>query len=92
MYDYDGDHNDNRSYADRRPEPSIPADRGDGPDKPMLQMVGTDGNVFAIIGRVARCLRTHRGRDVANEWVKRAMACHDYDDVLTLMYEYVDPY
>jgi len=62
------------------------------PGKPQLRMVGTDGNVFAIIGRVGQCLKQHGRQQQANEWCDRATHCSSYDEVLALMYEFIDPY
>ena len=61
-------------------------------DRPPCRLIGTDGNVFAIIGRVSACLREHDRRDLACEWASRAMACRSYNEVLALMSIYVDPY
>jgi hypothetical protein len=43
--------------------------------KPNCKLVGTDGNVFAIIGTVSRTLKR---------------AGQPYDDVLALCWEYVE--
>jgi len=57
---------------------------------PKCKLVGTDGNVFAVIGTVMRALRMAGLRDRATEFSKRAMACRSYDDVLGLCFEFVD--
>jgi hypothetical protein len=58
--------------------------------KPTVRLVGEDGNVFAIIGRVSKALNRAGMRDRASEFTKRAMASHSYDDVLRLAMEYVE--
>ena len=54
--------------------------------------IGTDGNVFAIIGAVSRALRRDGQRERATEWAQRAMTCESYDAVLALTFEYVEPF
>lgn len=59
-------------------------------DKPICKLVGTDGNVFAIIGKVTRALK-HAGQyDKSKEFMHRATNSGSYDDVLTLVHEYVE--
>ena len=58
--------------------------------KPACKLVGTDGNVFAIIGRVRRTLREAGQDERASEFVKRAFAARSYDEVLGLCWEYVE--
>jgi len=58
--------------------------------KPSCKLVGTDGNVFAIIGCVQRALK-QAGQDAqARKFVQRAFAAHSYDEVLRLCFEYVE--
>ncbi len=58
--------------------------------KPACKLVGTDGNVFAIIGRVKQALRK-AGQDArASEFVQKAFAARSYDEVLALCCDYVD--
>lgn len=59
--------------------------------KPECEMVGQDGNAFAIIGRVSKCLKAEGMADRAKEWQEKAMSQKSYDDLLALMYDYVDP-
>jgi hypothetical protein len=59
--------------------------------RPECRIVGEDGNVFAIIGRVSRVLKTAGQKQKANEWVARATSGdYTYNGVLALMYEYVE--
>jgi hypothetical protein len=53
-------------------------------------LIGEDGNVFGIIGRVAGALRNAGLRDKAKEFTDRAMSSASYDDVLVLCSEYVE--
>lgn len=58
--------------------------------KPECKLVGEDGNVFAIIGRVRAALRRAGLRDKMEEFTKRAQAAKSYDEVLQLCFEYVE--
>lgn len=59
--------------------------------KPTCQLSGTDGNVFAVIGNVAKCLRRAGLKDKAHEFnVKAVTECSSYDEVLQLCFEYVE--
>jgi hypothetical protein len=55
-----------------------------------VQLSGEDGNVFAIIGRVRRALKSAGHADAAETYSKAAMACKSYDEVLRLTMETVD--
>ena len=59
--------------------------------KPECRLVGTDGNVFSIIGLVSRALKRDGQPERAAEWCQKAMSCGSYDEVLTLLHDYVDP-
>jgi hypothetical protein len=69
-----------------------PAEEGPSPEhpKPACRLVGTDGNVFSIIGRVKQALRKAGQDDRASEFVERAFRAGSYDEVLRLCTEYVD--
>ena len=58
--------------------------------KPICKLVGTDGNVFAIIGRVREALRRAGQAERASEFVQRAFRAGSYDEVLRLCMEYVE--
>ncbi len=58
--------------------------------KPECVLVGTDGNVFSIIGRVMRALQRAGMSEKADEFQTRATECKSYDEVLILLHEYVD--
>jgi hypothetical protein len=53
-------------------------------------LVGTDGNVFSVIGHVKRALERAGQRERASEFVAKAMQSKSYDEVLALCFEYVD--
>jgi hypothetical protein len=55
-----------------------------------VKLVGEDGNVFAIVGRVSLALRHAGYPDEAKDFVAAATACHSYDEVLGLCLATVD--
>jgi len=59
--------------------------------RPVCQVTGKDGNVFNIIALVRRALINDGQRDRAEEWAQKAGECDSYDEVLGLMFDYVDP-
>lgn len=61
------------------------------PRKPKVKMLGEDGNVFSIIGRVSKALKRDGQEDRAKEWTDMAMKCKSYDAVLQLMFDFVEP-
>lgn len=58
--------------------------------KPACKLVGTDGNVFSIIGLVKQALKKAGQDGRASEFVKQAFAARSYDEVLALCMDYVD--
>ena len=57
--------------------------------KPHVELVGQDGNAFAILARVMKAWR-HAGRpDIAKEFQQRATS-DDYNTLLAMAMEYVD--
>lgn len=59
--------------------------------KPPCPLVGTDGNVFAVIGTVKRCLQRAGQHAQAEAWVAAAMASTSYDEVIQQTFNFVDP-
>ena len=62
----------------------------DGMEKPKCQLVGTDGNVFAIIGSVSKALKRAGLSDQAKAFTDAAFAAGSYDEVLQLCFKYVE--
>jgi hypothetical protein len=60
------------------------------PNKPACQLSGTDGNVFAIIGKVRGALNSAGLRDKAKEFQDKALKAGSYDEVLAMCCDYVD--
>jgi hypothetical protein len=59
--------------------------------KPTVQLVGTDGNAYSVIGTVKRALIADGQSERATEWVQQALRCPSYDALLQLVFDYVDP-
>ncbi len=57
--------------------------------KIVVELVGEDGNAFAIIGRVSKALKRGGHGDLVNEFTKEAMS-GDYDHLLQTAMEYVE--
>lgn len=55
-----------------------------------VQLVGEDGNAFAIIGRVSHALRKEVGPDAAREFTVTAMSTGSYDELLRLITDTVE--
>lgn len=58
-------------------------------NKPIVKLVGTDGNAFAIIGRVSKALKRAGLRKEAEEFVKEATS-GDYNHLLQTAMKYVE--
>lgn len=58
--------------------------------KPKCKLVGTDGNIFCLLGRVSQTLKTNRQPDKAKEVAERVMSCGSYNEALQIIMEYVE--
>jgi len=58
--------------------------------KPKCKLTGTDGNVFALVGKVRECLRKAKQGDQAALMTKEVFASGSYGDALRIMSNYVD--
>lgn len=58
--------------------------------KPRCKLTGTDGNVFALIGRVSATLKQAGQPADATTMARRIMACGSYAEALRIFMEYVD--
>ena len=72
-------HTEPRSAASEAPDPP-----------PVCRLIGTAGNVFAIIGKVRRTLHEAGQPERANAFSERAFQSRSYDEVLQLCMEYVE--
>ena len=60
------------------------------PKKPKMQLIGQDGNIFAIMGRASRLLKSSGQGDKAKEMRDRVMSCDSYQKALNIVSEYVE--
>ena len=60
------------------------------PKKPKMQLLGQDGNIFAIMGRASRLLTDYGQADKAKEMRDRVMSCDSYQKALNIVSEYVE--
>ena len=59
-------------------------------EKPKMNLIGEDGNIFAILGRARRALRQAGMADEAKEMFDRVTSCGSYDEALNIVSEYVE--
>lgn len=60
--------------------------------KPKCKMIGTDGNVFALIGVVSRVLKKAGQHEEAKKMAAEVFASSSYHEALCIMMDYVEPY
>lgn len=58
--------------------------------RPKMQLIGQDGNIFAIMGRASRLLKDIGQSDKAKEMCGRVMASKSYNAALAIVSEYVE--
>ena len=86
----------NKSDADFERAMSAEPEKSDAGDieqkKPKVKLLGTDGNVFAVIGTASRALRRAGMGDKVKEMRERATSADSYHGALAVVLEYVDAY
>lgn len=80
---------DHKVWVDQDGEPMLESVALPG-DVVAVRLVGEDGNVFAMIGRVLAALREADRVQDANEFRDQAFAATSYDEVLVLVTEYCE--
>ena len=58
--------------------------------KPKMELMGHDGNIFSIMGRASFLLQMAGMNAENKEMVDRITSCKDYDKALNIISEYVD--
>ena len=58
--------------------------------KPTCELVGEDGNVFFLAGKVGKALKRAGYPEKAEEFYKKLNDCPNYDAALQLMADYVE--
>lgn len=59
-------------------------------EKPKMELLGHDGNIFSIMGRASRLLKQAGMREKANEMFNRVTNSGSYDEALCIISEYVE--
>jgi len=59
-------------------------------ERPVCKLIGENGNVFNVIGRVRRALINAGMSERAKEFTARAERSGSYDEVLQLTMKYVE--
>jgi len=62
------------------------------PTKPFLQLVGTDGNAFAILGAAIRAAKKAGWPVERRDQYTKAAMSGDYDHLLAVTQDYFDVY
>ena len=58
--------------------------------RPKMQLIGQDGNIFAVMGRASRLLKSSGQREKAKEMCDRVTASKSYAEALGIISEYVE--
>lgn len=58
--------------------------------KPYVQLVGEDGNIFAIVARCRTALKRAGMQDAADALSEEVMASGSYDEALQIVMRYVE--
>jgi hypothetical protein len=61
-----------------------------GDNKPKCKLIGEDGNIFFILGRLSRVLKENGMADKAKECTNRVMNSSSYNEAQGIIMEYVD--
>lgn len=59
-------------------------------EKITVKLLGEDGNVFNLIGKVRQGLRRAGRREDAEAFVQEATSAGSYDEVLQIIFKYVE--
>ena len=60
------------------------------PQKPKMQLLGRDGNIFSLMGDASQLLQRAGMAEQNKEMIERVTACGDYYKALNIISEYVD--
>ena len=58
--------------------------------RPRMELIGADGNIFAILGRASRLLRENGQAEQAKEMHDRVCRSGNYAEALHIVSEYVE--
>ena len=60
------------------------------PQKPRMELLGQDGNIFGILGQASRLLKRAGMKEQSDEMYSRVTACGNYYEALNIISEYVE--
>lgn len=60
------------------------------PKRPKMQLLGSDGNIFAVLGQASRLLKNAGMKEQSDEMFQRVKTCGDYYKALHIISEYVE--
>lgn len=58
--------------------------------KPKCKLVGTDGNIFALVGRASGALKENGMRKEAEKMTNEVFDASSYEEALSIICNYVD--
>ena len=58
--------------------------------KPDCPMIGTDGNIFSLVGIAAKTLKDNGSSALAHEMIARVYDSGSYDEAISVIDEYVN--
>lgn len=59
-------------------------------EKPVVKLIGEDGNIFNLLGICIRALKRNGQRDLVPEMVEKVTSSNSYEDALAVLLDYVD--
>ncbi len=59
-------------------------------EKPVCKITGTDGNIFALLGRITSTLKKAGQASKVEEVTQKVFACNSYEQALGVFEDYVE--
>ena len=66
------------------------AEKAPQKEKPKMNLIGEDGNIFAVMGRASGLLKEAGQKAEAEEMISRVTSSGSYDEALSIISEYVE--
>ena len=66
------------------------AEKAPQKEKPKMNLIGEDGNIFAVMGRASGLLKEAGQKAEAEEMINRVTSSGSYDEALSIISEYVE--
>lgn len=58
--------------------------------KPTCKLIGSNGNVFVLIGLVSNTLKKSGSPELAKEFIDKVLKCKSYEEALCIISDYVE--